>query len=37
MTAAAGNLAAVIKLAGEIAGEIHDDIELVERSPANQI
>ncbi len=32
MTAAAGNLAAVIKLAGEIAGEVHEAIELGERS-----
>jgi hypothetical protein len=35
---AAGNLAAVIKLAGELASEIRDDIELSERSsPADVI
>jgi hypothetical protein len=37
-TAAAGNLAALIKLAGELASEIHDAIELRERSSStNQI
>jgi hypothetical protein len=36
--AAAGNLAAVIKLAGELASEIHDAIELGERSsPADVV